>query len=155
MTWARVETAFGAFDLEATAAGLRRLRWSGPDPLPAAEPGSLLDQAGEALRVFLAGGPFPQDLPLDLDRLPPFHRKVAAVLLASRPGQTLTYGDVALLAGSPGAARAVGQAVRTNPLPILVPCHRVVAAHGPGGYSFPGGLDLKARLLALEGHTGR
>jgi methylated-DNA-[protein]-cysteine S-methyltransferase len=76
---------------------------------------------------------------------------VAEVLRATKPGQTLTYGAVALLAGSPGAARAVGQAVARNPLPILVPCHRVLASDGPGGFSLFGSLEAKARLLELEG----
>jgi methylated-DNA-[protein]-cysteine S-methyltransferase len=116
----------------------------------------------EALRrlmAHLAGSP--QDLaaiPVDLSGLSPFQRRVAEVLRATRPGQTLSYGAVALLTGHPGAARAVGQAVKANPILILVPCHRVVAARGPGGWSAFGSPDLKARLLALEatapGHTG-
>jgi len=61
---------------------------------------------------------------------------------------------VALLAGRPGAARAVGQAVKANSVLILVPCHRVVAADGPGGWSAFGTPERKARLLALEGFTG-
>lgn len=94
-------------------------------------------------------------IPLDLEGLPPFRRKVYEVLRGLRPGQLLTYGEVALLAGSPGAARAVGQAVARNPLPILVPCHRVVAADGPGGFSLFGSLETKERLLRLEGCSFR
>jgi methylated-DNA-[protein]-cysteine S-methyltransferase len=75
---------------------------------------------------------------------------VAAVLRATRPGQTLSYGDVAVLLGHPGAARAVGQAVKANPLLLLIPCHRVVSATGPGGWSAFGSPERKARLLALE-----
>ncbi|MBV5336048.1 MGMT family protein, partial [bacterium] len=93
----------------------------------------------DAVRRLLAHlGGQPQDLrqiPLDLSDLTPFQRRVSEVLRATQPGQTLSYGDVALLAGSPGAARAVGQAVKANPVLILVPCHRVVAAKGPGGWS--------------------
>lgn len=100
----------------------------------------------------------PQDLgtlPLDLGGCTPFQRRVAEVLRATQPGQTLTYGEVALLVGRPGAARAVGQAVKANPILILVPCHRVVAADGPGGWSAFGTPERKARLLALESpHTG-
>ena len=76
------------------------------------------------------------------------------VLRATRPGQTLSYGDVALLCGHPGAARAVGQAVKANPILILVPCHRVLAAKGPGGWSAFGTPERKARLLELERPTG-
>jgi methylated-DNA-[protein]-cysteine S-methyltransferase len=90
--------------------------------------------------------------PLDLQGVPPFHQRVYDVTRAIPPGTTLTYGDVARRTGTPGAARAVGQALGRNPLPILVPCHRVLGAHGTmGGFSAPGGLDTKRRLLAIEG----
>ena len=64
-------------------------------------------------------------------------------------GETTSYKDLAQRAGRPKASRAVGSAMATNPIPIIVPCHRVVARNGLGG--FTGGLDLKQRLLALEG----
>lgn len=108
----------------------------------------------EALRrILLHLNGDPQDLSglrLDLDGLTPFQRRVAAVLRETRPGQTLSYGDVALLLGQPGAARAVGQAVKANPILLLIPCHRVVSATGPGGWSAFGSPARKARLLALE-----
>jgi methylated-DNA-[protein]-cysteine S-methyltransferase len=90
------------------------------------------------------------DIPLDLSDLTPFQRRVAEVLRGTRPGETISYGEVALLAGRPGAARAVGQAVKANPILILVPCHRVVAANGPGGWSAFGTPERKARLLEIE-----
>lgn len=91
-------------------------------------------------------------IPLDTERAPPFHRKVYEATCRIGRGQVRTYGEVAAAAGSPGASRAVGQALSKNPLPILIPCHRVVASGGkPGGFSAPGGLVTKARLLALEG----
>src|SRR5439155_1571738 len=73
----------------------------------------------------------------------------------SRPrGVTMTYGEIAAKVGAPGAAQAVGQAMGHNPFPIVVPCHRVVAAGGAnGGFSAPGGVDTKLRLLAIEGAT--
>ncbi len=101
---------------------------------------------GEA--VDLAG------LPLDLQGLSPFARRVLEALRGTRPGEVLTYGQLARLAGSPGAARAVGQVMAHNPLPILIPCHRVVAAHGPGGFSLFGSLETKERLMALEAPAG-
>ena len=68
------------------------------------------------------------------------------------PGRTLTYGDIAARLGDPGAARAVGQALGHNPFAIIVPCHRVLAAHGqPGGFSAHGGAATKLRLLSIEG----
>lgn len=85
--------------------------------------------------------------PLDL-RGSRFQLQVWRTLLRVPPGETISYGRLAALAGSPGAARAVGTAMRKNRIPVLVPCHRVVASNGPGGYG--GGLDLKESLLRLE-----
>jgi len=89
---------------------------------------------------------------LDMQGVPPFHRRVYAVARGIAPGQTLTYGDIATRLGDPGAARAVGQALGRNPFAIIVPCHRVLAAHGhAGGFSAPGGAVTKLRLLSIEG----
>lgn len=92
------------------------------------------------------------DLPLDLEELTPFARAVYTRARLTPPGQTTTYTELARLAGRPGAARAVGQAMAHNPLPLLVPCHRVLAAGGGlGGFSAAGREGLKLRLLTLEG----
>jgi methylated-DNA-[protein]-cysteine S-methyltransferase len=89
---------------------------------------------------------------LDLEGIPPFHRKVYEAARRIASGTILTYGELAANAGSPMGARAVGQAMAKNPVPIVVPCHRVIAASGrPGGFSSFGGLDTKAHLLAIEG----
>ena len=89
---------------------------------------------------------------LDMDCVPPFHRRVYEVARTIPPGATLSYGDVAARLGEPGAARAVGQALGRNPFAIVVPCHRVLAAGGEvGGFSANGGITTKLRLLALEG----
>jgi methylated-DNA-[protein]-cysteine S-methyltransferase len=96
------------------------------------------------------------DVPLDLDGLPPFRRRVLEVVRTIPAGETLSYGEVALAVGSPGAARAVGQALGRNPYPIVVPCHRVLAAGGRiGGFTATGGLSVKERMLAAEGVTPR
>lgn len=80
-----------------------------------------------------------------------FQRRVMEVVQSIAYGETATYAEVAREAGRPGAARAVGNVMARNPLPVLVPCHRVVAAGGRlGGYSAPQGIDLKRRLLAME-----
>jgi O-6-methylguanine DNA methyltransferase len=93
-------------------------------------------------------------LPLVLDDLPPFHRKVYEAARRVRRGEVTTYGELAALAGSPGASRAVGQAMARNRFPLVVPCHRVLAAGGKaGGFTAGGGVATKARLLALEGRT--
>lgn len=91
---------------------------------------------------------------LDLAGVPPFHAKVYEALRGVGPGQTVTYKELAARAGSAGALRAVGQAMAKNPIPLLVPCHRVLAAGDrPGGFSAYGGRVTKTRLLALEGVT--
>lgn len=85
----------------------------------------------------------------DLSGLTVFEKEVLRVTSGIPAGKTLRYSQVASLAGRPGAARAVGNALSKNPVPIIIPCHRVVASNGPGG--FTGGLDIKLRLLQLEG----
>jgi methylated-DNA-[protein]-cysteine S-methyltransferase len=89
--------------------------------------------------------------PLDLAGLPDLHRRVYDVALTIQPGETLTYGEVARRIGEPHAAQAVGQALGKNPIPIIVPCHRVLAAGGrTGGFSANGGVDTKLKLLSIE-----
>jgi len=105
-------------------------------------------QAERQIREYLRGRRQTFTVRLDLAALPRFQKKV---LLAARRipyGRTATYGEVAARAGRPCAARSVGQAMARNPVPLAVPCHRVVAAGGLGG--FGGGAALKRRLLALE-----
>lgn len=93
--------------------------------------------------------------PLDMDALPDFEREVYAAALAIPPGRTRTYGEIAQAIGRPGAARAVGMALGRNPFPIIVPCHRVLAAGGAsGGFSAPGGVATKFRMLQIEGAGG-
>ncbi len=90
---------------------------------------------------------------LDMDALPPFHRRIYEAARAIPWGVSTTYGDLAKVAGATGAARAVGQALARNPFALIVPCHRVVAAGSRiGGFSAHGGITMKLRLLAIEGH---
>jgi methylated-DNA-[protein]-cysteine S-methyltransferase len=84
----------------------------------------------------------------DYAGMTPFRKKVMEELRKVQAGSTVTYGELATAAGSPGAARAVGNVMATNPVPLFVPCHRVVATNGLGG--FTGGLDVKRALLRLE-----
>jgi methylated-DNA-[protein]-cysteine S-methyltransferase len=91
------------------------------------------------------------DVPLDLQRVPEFNRRVYEIARAIPPGQTLSYGEVAAQLGEPGAARAVGQALGHNPFAPIVPCHRVLAAgKRPGGFSAGGGLATKLKMLEIE-----
>ena len=112
-----------------------------------------VQRAIAGMRALLAGRrPDLSTVILDMRDVPPFHQRVYAVAREIPVGATLTYGDVALEAGAPGAARAVGQALGRNPFAIVVPCHRVTAAGGKvGGFSATGGVDTKLRLLELEG----
>jgi methylated-DNA-[protein]-cysteine S-methyltransferase len=90
--------------------------------------------------------------PLDFGGVAPFPRRVYEAARAIPRGATRTYGELASRLGAPGEARAVGEALARNPFPLIVPCHRVVAAGGRlGGFSAPGGAATKRRLLALEG----
>lgn len=90
-------------------------------------------------------------IPLDMARVPPFHRRVYELARTIPPGRTLTYGEMAQRLGDATAARAVGQALGANPFAVIVPCHRVLAAGGrSGGFSAPGGVDTKRRLLEIE-----
>jgi methylated-DNA-[protein]-cysteine S-methyltransferase len=89
---------------------------------------------------------------LDLDRIGPFERKVYEIARSIGPGATLTYGEIATRLGDRGLARDVGQALGRNPFPLIVPCHRVLAAGGKvGGFSANGGVTTKLRLLSIEG----
>lgn len=88
---------------------------------------------------------------LDLDGVAPFHTKIYLALQKIPTGKTISYNELAALAGSPGAARAVGQAMAKNPISVIVPCHRVLTASGGiGGFTAYGGLDTKRQLLQYE-----
>jgi methylated-DNA-[protein]-cysteine S-methyltransferase len=88
---------------------------------------------------------------IDMEAVPAFNREVYAIARAIPPGETLSYGDVATRLGDATAARLVGQALGQNPFPIIVPCHRVLAADGgTGGFSARGGIATKLRILSIE-----
>jgi methylated-DNA-[protein]-cysteine S-methyltransferase len=92
-------------------------------------------------------------VPFDFACLPPFNAAVLRATLAVKPGETKSYGDIARATGhSPGASRAVGVALGANRWPLLIPCHRIVSASGKmTGFSGPGGISTKLRLLKIEG----
>ncbi|MCW5620375.1 MAG: methylated-DNA--[protein]-cysteine S-methyltransferase, partial [Burkholderiales bacterium] len=109
-------------------------------------------RARAAIVALLHGEPVQLDaIVLDMTRVPEFHCRVYVAARAIAAGQTITYGELAARIGAPGAARAVGQALGRNPFPIVVPCHRVLAAGGRvGGFTAPGGIATKLRLLRIE-----
>ena len=91
------------------------------------------------------------DVAVDLSNVPEFNRKVFDAARTIPAGQTLTYGEIATRLGDRLLAREVGAALGRNPFPIVVPCHRVLAASGKsGGFSAPGGVDTKMRMLSIE-----
>lgn len=117
-----------------------------------ATPTAVAHDAITRIVSLLAGRPSDlSPIPLDMSDVPPFHRRVYEVTRQIPPGATLSYGEVARRLGAPGAARAVGQALGRNPFAIVVPCHRVLAAHGKiGGFTATGGTETKRRMLAIE-----
>jgi len=133
---------------EARAGLRRRFPEAQTAPLPARY-GPLAEQ----IRALLRGGKtHPATDFLDLASVPDFNARVYAIACAIPPGETLTYGEIALQLGDKLLAREVGQALGQNPWPIIVPCHRVTAAGGKlGGFSARGGGQTKLKLLAIEG----
>lgn len=109
-----------------------------------------LESARRELDEYFAGRRREFDLPVDLAALPEFQRLVLSELVRVPYGRVETYGGLASRIGRPRAARAVGGALNRNPVPIVVPCHRVVGATG-GLVGYAGGLERKERLLGLEG----
>lgn len=119
--------------------------------LPRGRDGDDAHPLADRLRAFFVGEDVRfDDVELDLDPCTPFQRAVADVLRALPRGELVTYGELAALAGHPGAQRAAGTFCARNRFPIFVPCHRVVAADGLGSYGSLGA-EYKRRLLALEG----
>ncbi len=155
-------TTLGSFRLIASTQGLRRICWPKSKPpatlnllaiskAPAATARLLKTTAAQLADYFL-GRKVRFTAPLDLTPLTPFARKVLTALARLPYGQTITYGQLARRIGAPNAARAVGSCLARNPLPLIIPCHRVLPRSGGlGGFSAPAGPALKRRLLMLEG----
>lgn len=118
-----------------------------------ASPPAQVKAAIDRVAALLAGEPDDlADIPIDLAEVSEFQHKVYDIARTIPPGKTLTYGDIANRLGGVGLSREVGQALGQNPIPIIVPCHRVLAAGDkPGGFSANGGVATKLKLLAIEG----
>ncbi|EDY55191.1 MULTISPECIES: methylated-DNA--[protein]-cysteine S-methyltransferase [Streptomyces] len=167
IVWAVVGTDIGPLLLAATDEGLVNVVFHATDAVrdkalerlasrlgaePVEAPGSpLLTEAIHQVEAYFAGERHDFELPLDWSLISGFNRQVLRELASGvRFGQLVGYGDLAGRVGQPGAAQAVGMAMGSNPLPVVVPCHRVVESDGGIG-GFGGGLETKRKLLALEG----
>jgi methylated-DNA-[protein]-cysteine S-methyltransferase len=131
----------------------RGVRRRVPDAVPG-EPPAVIAEAIAAIRRYFEGEAVDfTALPLDLGAQSPLFAQVYAHVRALKWGESTTYGAVATaVGGGPEIARSVGQAMGANPVPLIIPCHRVLAAGNRiGGFSAPGGSDSKARMLELEG----
>ncbi|MFB7932361.1 methylated-DNA--[protein]-cysteine S-methyltransferase [Streptomyces sp. NPDC056039] len=167
VVWGVVDSDIGPLLLAATREGLVSVVFHATDAVrdralerlasrlgsePVEDPGCpLLAEAIRQIEAYLAGGRRDFDLPLDWSLISGFNREVLRELASGVPyGTVVGYGDLAGRVGQPGAAQAVGMAMGANPLPVVVPCHRVVESGGGIG-GFGGGLETKRKLLALEG----
>lgn len=164
MAISQVETPFGAVGIAASADGVVEVNLSGPvlDDDPSAhtpEAAAVAERAAQQFREYFAGQRRVFDLPLDCELFEQssFRARALTALRDVPYGQWVTYGQLAEMAGSPRAARAAGTACATNPLGIIIPCHRVlpagggVGSFGGGVGSYAGGREMKRWLLELEG----
>lgn len=147
-------TPFGSVTIQVSDDAVERVAFGKADLAGPERPTELSNRAANELQEYFAGKRHVFDVPLHAEGTP-FQMQVWQALQRIPYGQTRTYGQVAASIGHPGASRAVGQANNRNPLPIFIPCHRVVAADGSlGGYSF--GVKTKKFLLDLEAsHAGK
>lgn len=127
--------------------------WGRPSDIATKAPVAVRPVAKAFERYFAGDAHAVDGLKIDIGHLPEFKRRVLTTLRKAVPaGMTISYGELAELVGHSGAARAVGTTMATNPIPIILPCHRVLASDGTlGGYG--GGLDMKRTLLSIEGVT--
>ena len=152
--WCRLvatEQGLAAIDLPRQGAASHGEEQESAGPGSRAE--ALLDAVEEQLQAFFRGDLQVFDLPLDLGGVTAFQRAVLLACARVPYGQVVSYGELARRAGFPGAARAVGQVMARNPLPLVIPCHRVIGSDGRLT-GFGGGLALKELLLAMERGIG-
>ena len=154
MFFDQYDTQVGVVGVLAGPAGVRRVGWRLNPQGASTEPDETVQAALGQLREYFAGQRRDFDLPLDWPQLEPTTAAVLRALMTVGYGETVTYAELALRSGTGIPARAIGSIMAANPWPILVPCHRVVAADGLGGYS--GGergheLETKRWLLENEG----
>ena len=147
MQIASLDTPVGILSVYEQDGAIVRLDWSAGG----ADRSGLLDAALDQLRAYFAGELKDFDLPLQVGGSD-FQRAVCDAMSAIPFGETRTYGDIARDLG--GAAQPVGNACGANPIPVIIPCHRVLGANGLGGFSGAGGVETKVALLKHEGAAG-
>jgi len=139
------ETRFGRWGVEVSDTDVIAMHWQG---VASGDSSPLLKEAVAQLEAYSAGTLMAFDLPLAA-KGSAFQKQVYDAMLAIPYGETLTYGEIAKALGSP--AQPIGQACGANPIPIIIPCHRVLSKTGMGGFSGAGGVEGKIRLLKHEG----
>lgn len=142
---ATIRSPFGTFAITEQDGSITELNWSGQDQ---GECGPVLTEALAQLKAYFENRLTQFDLPL-APKGSAFQQQVYAAMLAIPYGQTITYGDIAKSTGA--MPQAVGQACGSNSIPVIIPCHRVTAANGLGGFSSPKGVEQKIALLRHEG----
>ncbi len=156
-----LKTDIGAVRVIASTLGVLQVDLMGRTYAPESEPKSeapqeavqMASKAMEQILGYLDGRRKFFDLPIDWALVTPFQKKVLEITQFIPFGEILTYGQIAVKLGKPGASRAVGGALGRNPMPIIIPCHRVVASNGKlTGFSAAEGIFTKQQLLELEGH---
>jgi methylated-DNA-[protein]-cysteine S-methyltransferase len=147
--WTSITTVIGNLGVAVDEIGVCAVRFGGPGGLVEAEPTGLLADAAAQLRDYFAGERTEFEVPLSVRGGSPFERDVWVEISKIEYGETNSYGKIAASVGDPGAAQAVGTACNHNPLPVIVPCHRVIGADGKL-VGFGGGLPRKRALLQLE-----
>lgn len=152
MAIAIIDTPTGPLSVTETDGMITAVKWHGPKTVGDS---AVLHQARQQIDEYFAGTRTEFDLPLRVDGTD-FQRAVCAVMSAIPFGETLTYGDISKQLKVP--AQAIGQACGGNPIPLIIPCHRVLGASGLGGFSGDGGglagIELKVQLLRHEGAAG-
>lgn len=156
IAWGDAGILAASFPESDDAKTLQRLRRRAPEAEQAWEAPDEIARAVAGIRALAEGGDASfDDARLDMRGVSPFERSVYALTRKIGPGETRTYGELARDLGDVALSRQVGQALGNNPVPIIVPCHRVVGAGGTmTGFSAPGGTDTKRRLLKIEGAIG-
>lgn len=157
-----IDTALGTLVAGATETGVAwlnfrdslgiRARAAKRADLPVVHDRDRLQPALEGLAAYFSGAAHSFDLPIDWHLTSPLQRQVLTTLYETVPyGEVVTYGELGRRSGTGVHAQSIGQVMGSNPIPVIVPCHRVVASNGLGGYSGGSGVEVKRWLLTLEG----
>ncbi|MFC4911709.1 methylated-DNA--[protein]-cysteine S-methyltransferase [Actinomadura gamaensis] len=162
LAFGSLDTALGRLLVAVTETGVASLTWRDTPGtrartatqlgLPAVDDPDRTGEALAQLKMFFGGDPHAFDLPIDWRLTNPLQRRVLETLYERvRWGQTITYGTLGERSEAGVNAQAIGQVMGSNPIPLIVPCHRVVASNGIGGYSGGSGIEVKRWLLTMEG----